>query len=116
MSTIAVLSTIVSAGLLWFIIELTRKRKIREQYALIWLVLGFLLLVFSAWRRLLDAAAHLAGINYAPSLLILLIIFFGMVLGVHLTLVISRLAENSKALTQEIGLLKNRIETLEKGR
>ena len=116
MSAIAVLSTIVSVGLLGFIIALTRKRKIREQYALIWLVLGFLILVFSIFNKLLDVLAHWAGIYYAPSMLIVLIIFFGMVLGVHFTLVISRLAESNKILTQEIGLLKNRIETLEKGR
>lgn len=116
MSAIAVLSTIVSAGLLGFIIALTRKRKIREQYALIWLVLGFLILVFSIFNKLLDVLAHWAGIYYAPSMLIVLIIFFGMILGIHFTLVISRLAESNKILTQEIGLLKNRIETLEKGR
>jgi hypothetical protein len=116
MSGIAIISTVGSIGLLVFIIAMTRQRKIREQYALIWLVLGFLLLAFSACRRLLDFAAHSVGIYYAPSLLILLVIFFGMVLGVHFTLVLSRLAENNKILTQEIGLLKNRMENLEKSR
>jgi len=114
MSGIAILSTICSIGLLGFIIERTLKKKIREQYALIWLALGVLLLVFSACRRLLDFAAHLAGIQYAPSLLILLVIFFGMILGVHFTLVISRLVESNKILAQEIGLLKNRMDRLEK--
>ena len=115
MSTIAVLSTIVSAGLLGFIIALTRKRKIREQYALIWLVLGFLILVFSLFGNLLDFLARLAGIYYAPSLLIVLIIFSGLVLGIHFTIVLSRLAESNKILVQEVGRLKDRVERLEKG-
>jgi hypothetical protein len=114
MSHIAIISAISSVGLLVFIIELTRKRKIREQYALIWLALGFLILVFSVFTRMLDVLAHLAGIYYAPSLLIVLMVFFGMVLGVHFTLVISKLAENDKKLIQEMGLLKNRVENLEK--
>ena len=114
MSKIAIISALSSIGLLIFIIELTRKRKIREPYALIWIALGFLILVFSIFKDRLDFIAHLAGIYYAPSLLIILIIFFGMVLGIHFTLVISKLAENNKTLIQEIGLLKNRVEDLEK--
>lgn len=114
MSNIAIISALSSIGLLIFIIELTRRRKIREQYALIWLALGFLILVFSIFKNSLDFIAHLAGIYYAPSLLIILIIFLGMVLGIHFTLVISKLAENNKTLIQEIGLLKNRVENLEK--
>lgn len=114
MSTIAIISAISSVGLLIFIIELTRQRKIREQYALVWLALGFLILVFSVFTKMMDFLAHLAGIYYAPSLLIVLIIFFGMVLGVHFTLVISSLAENHRRLIQEMGLLKNRVEDLEK--
>ncbi|MHB8095758.1 MAG: DUF2304 domain-containing protein [Candidatus Aminicenantales bacterium] len=116
MSTIAIISMIVSAGLLVCIIELTRRRKIREQYSLIWIAVGFLILVFSIFNKLLDFLARLAGIYYAPSVLIVLMVFFGMVLGIHFTLVISKLAEDNKKLIQEIGLLKNRIETLEKGR
>ena len=114
MSHIAIISAVSSVGMLIFIFELTRKRKIREQYALVWLALGFLILVFSVFTKMLDFLAHLAGIYYAPSLLIVLIIYFGMVLGVHFTLVISGLAENNKKLIQEMGLLRNRVENLEK--
>ena len=114
MSQIAIISAISSLGLLIFIIELTRKRKIREQYAVVWLALGFLVLVFSVFTKMLDFLAHVVGIHYAPSLLIILIIYFGMVLGIHFTLVISRLAENDKRLIQEMGLLKKRVEDLEK--
>ena len=116
MNKIAIVSAIASIASLVVIVVLTRQRKIREQYALIWLAMGFLILVFSHFKRLLDLTARLFGIYYAPSLLIVLGIFFGLVLGIHLTVVISRLAENNKRLIQEIGLLKNRVEHLEKSR
>lgn len=114
MNKIAVLSVIVSVALLVAVLELTRKRRIREQYALIWLTLGFLILIFSVFTRILDSIARWVGIYYAPSLLIVLIVFSGMILGIHFTLVISKLAEDNKKLTQEIGLLKNRVENLER--
>jgi hypothetical protein len=36
-----------------------------------------------------------------------------MVLGIHFTMVLSRLTENNKKLIQEVGLLKNRVDRLE---
>jgi hypothetical protein len=114
MNKIAILSVIVSVVLLVAVLELTRKRRIREQYALIWLALGFLILIFSVFTKILDSIARWVGIYYAPSLLIVLIVFSGMVLGIHFTLVISKLAEDNKKLVQEIGLLKNRVENLER--
>jgi hypothetical protein len=114
MNKIAILTAIGSVVLLVFIIELTRRRKIREQYALIWLTMGFLILVFSIFKKILDGLARWAGIYYAPSLLIVLMIFSGMALGIHFTLVISKLAEDNKKLIQEIGLLKNRMENMER--
>jgi hypothetical protein len=116
MNKIAIISAIGSAASLVVIVVLTRQRKIREQYALIWLAMGSLILVFSLFKRLLDLIARLVGIYYAPSLLIVLAIFFGLVLGIHFTVVLSRLTENNKRLVQEIGLLKNRVEQVEKSR
>ena len=113
MTKISIISAIGSIVLLVVIVILTRQRKIREQYSLIWLAMGFLVLVFSLFKRLLDFIARLVGVYYAPSLLIILAIFFGMVLGIHFTMVLSRLTENNKKLIQEVGLLKNRVDRFE---
>jgi hypothetical protein len=113
MTKISLISAIGSLILLVVIVILTRQRRIREQYSLIWLAVGFLMLVFSLFKGLLDFIARLAGVYYAPSLLIVLAIFSGLVLGIHFTIVLSRLTENNKKLIQEVGLLKNRLERLE---
>lgn len=116
MNSIAIISAIGSVVFLAVIVVLARRRKIREQYALIWLAMSFLILVFSIFKELLDLISRLVGIYYAPSLLIILIIFFGIVLGIHFTVVLSKLAENNTKLIQDIGLLKNRVESLENSR
>jgi len=116
MTKIFIISAIGSAVLLVVIVMLTLRRRIREQYALIWLAMGVLILIFSLFRGLLDLVARLAGIYYAPSLLIVLSVFLGMVLGIHFTVVLSRLTDSNKKLAQEVGLLKNRLERLERSR
>ncbi len=113
MTKISIISAVGSAAMLIVILGMTRRRKIREQYALVWLALGFLMLVFSLFKGLLALLARLAGIYYAPSLLIVLAIFFGMVVGIHITMVLSSLMDDNKKLIQQIGLLKNRVEHLE---
>lgn len=113
MTKISFISAIGSFVLLVVILLLTRQRRIREQYSLIWLAVGFLMLVFSVFKGLLDFIARLVGIYYAPSLLIVLAIFSGVVLGIHFTMVLSKLTDNNKRLIQEVGLLKNRVERLE---
>ena len=102
-----------SALFLYFIFELTRKKRIRESYSLVWFLAGLVLLVFSVFRGLLDKLAALFGVVYAPALIIPVILLMGLLLGIHFSIVISRLTEDNKRLIQEVGLMKHRIQQLE---
>lgn len=105
-----------SIFILIFIIELIRRQKMKEEYALLWLLFAIIFLVFSIWRRGLTLFASLIGIVYAPSalFLILLISFFCILL--HYSVVISRLSENNKNLAQDIGILKMELNELKKNK
>lgn len=98
---------------LFFISRLILKGKLREEYAIIWFFCGVILLVFSSWRDGLELVAGWLGVHYAPSLLfmfgILVIIFF----LVHLSVVNSKQQEQIKQLSQELGLLKKKLEDRE---
>jgi len=95
-----------------FIISLIRKRKLREEYSIMWLIGSLVLIVFAVWRDLLDIIAKAVGIFYAPAILLLVIIFFGVLIFLHITVVISRQTDQNKDMAQEISLLKNKIELL----
>ncbi len=95
-----------SIFLIVFIIELIRRKELKEKYALLWLAAGVVMLVFSIWRDLLNSASAILGIGYAPALLFLVAMFFGMLLMIHFSIVISDLTEKNKTLAQEIALLK----------
>lgn len=96
-----------------FIFELIRKRKLIERYSLLWFGSVLVLIVLSLWRGLLEQAASVMGVDYAPSALFIVAIFCGTVLFVHFTIVISKLTEQNKMLAQELALLKEKLESKE---
>ena len=97
-----------------FIIELIRKKKIREEYSLLWLFFGIVFLIISIWRASLDYIAAMLGIVYAPAAIFLILIIAIISILIHYSLVISRLTENFKNLTQTIGLLEMELNKLKK--
>lgn len=111
---IQVLAVIASIALVLLVIHLMRKRSLRAEYSILWLIGTIGLLVLSLWRELLDKIANLAGVYYAPAILLMVMIFFGVLAMLHLSIVISRQADANKTITQEMALLRNRLEEIEK--
>ncbi|NUM80006.1 DUF2304 domain-containing protein [bacterium] len=99
----------VSAGMMAFVFELIRRKKLREKYSLIWFAAGIVMIVLSVWRDLLDRVAFLLGVGYAPALLFMVALGFGALLMIHFSVVISELTEKNKTLAQEIALLKQEL-------
>ncbi len=111
---IQIVSILGSVFLIVFIIELIRRRKLKEKYAILWLLAGLAIIIFSIWRDLLDILAFSLGVAYAPALLFLIAIVFGVVIMIHFSVVISDLTEKVKFLAQEIALQKQELENLRK--
>ena len=110
---IQILAFVTSILLIIFIVSLIRQRKLREEYSIMWLVGSAALIIFSVWRGLLDIIAGAVGVFYAPAILLLVIIFFGSLIFLHLTVVISRQTDQNKVMAQEIALLKDKVRGLE---
>ncbi|HLK96180.1 MAG TPA: DUF2304 domain-containing protein, partial [Hymenobacter sp.] len=85
--------------------------KLREEYAILWIVCTLILIVFSIWRRGLEQIALALGVFYPPSLVFLAAIFAILIFLVHLSVVVSRLQNQIKTLTQEVALLRNELES-----
>jgi hypothetical protein len=111
-SRLQILAIIVTAGLFVLVFELVRQRRLLERYALLWLFASAVLLALSVWRGALEELANAVGIFYAPSALFAVAFGFVLVLLLHFSLVISRLAEQTKVLAQRIGLLQHEIDEL----
>ncbi len=114
MELIQILSIVVSLGILIFVVEAIRRGALKEKYALLWLFASLLLLGFSVWRGLLDIVAHAFGFNYSPSFLFLLGFGGLLVITLHFSVVISKLAEKNKKLGQELGIIEEEIKQIKK--
>ncbi len=103
---VSIVAALVSLGLLFVVLELIRRRSLRERYALLWLVTAAVMLVLSLWRSGLDTLAGLAGIAYAPSALFAVGAVFVVVVLLHYSTVISRLSDENAILAQRVALLE----------
>lgn len=114
MERIQILSMLLSSSLILFVLHLSRRRMIREQYCLLWLLFGLVMLILSMNTGWLEHLASQVHIVYAPSLLFLVGITLSFVLILHLTVIVSKLTERIVLLTQELGLMKHEQELYEK--
>ena len=110
---IQVVAIVATAGLFFIVFELVRRRRLMERYALLWLFSTVVLLGLAVWKQLLEEVAGAIGIFYAPSALFVIAFGFILVLLLHFSLVISRLADQNKVLAQRMGIMQQRLDELE---
>jgi hypothetical protein len=91
------------------VIELIRRRRLQERYALLWIVTGLVMLVLAVWRGALYKLADLAGVAYPPSALYMVAGLFVLVVLLHYSTVLSRLSEQNKTLAQRLALLESTL-------
>lgn len=106
---LSILTIAGSLMVLFFILKLIQMKKLKEEYSLLWISFSIIFLVLSVFRPLLELFAGFLGIYYAPSALLLVFGLANFFILIQFSIVISKLSENNKNLTQEIGLLKARL-------
>lgn len=116
MSRVQIVSILAMALLFVLVFELVRRRRLMERYALLWLFSAATLLMLAVWGDLLELFADAVGIFYAPSALFAVALGFILMLLLHFSLVISRLADQSKVLAQRVGMLEREIDVLRASR
>jgi hypothetical protein len=112
-NVILALALAISIGILLVILYFVRNRVLKEQYALLWLGFGVIMILLSVNSTWLNVLARLFGVYYAPSLLFLFGIIFCLLLILHLTIIISKLSDRVVRLVQEVSLLKKEIQNKE---
>jgi hypothetical protein len=104
---VMIFGLIASVAALILVLELVRRRKLREDYSLLWLATAVVLILLSLSRPLLDRLAELLGIiTYPPAALFLVAIIFMLAILLHFSTVLTRLARENKELAQQMSLLR----------
>ena len=110
---ISIAATSASVVLLLIVFELIRSRRLRERYALLWLLTGIVLLVLSAWRGGLNTIADWVGVEtYPPAILFAVASLFILVVLLHYSTVISKLSDPNVILAQRLAMLESRLEEI----
>ena len=99
---------VIVLGLLIFfgIIELVRRRKLREEYSFIWLLTGFFFVLFALWSDLLNVISAWVGIALPVNTLFFMALIFIFLLCLYFSLRISALSTQVKNLGQQLALLQ----------
>ena len=107
---VSIVASLASLLLLLVVFELIRSRRLRERYALLWLATGVVLLVLSAWRDGLNTIARWLGVTgYPPAVLFAVGILFVVLVLLHYSTVISKLADQNTILAQRLAILESKL-------
>lgn len=107
---VSIAGAIASLILLAVVFELIRSRRLRERYALLWLLTGLVLLVLSVWRDGLNTIAGWFGVTgYPPAIFLAVGLLFTIVVLLHYSTVISKLGDQNTILAQRLALLENEL-------
>ncbi|HEY1357954.1 MAG TPA: DUF2304 domain-containing protein, partial [Thermoleophilaceae bacterium] len=110
---IQIVAIVASGLLLLLVLELVRRRRFLERYAIVWLLSAVVLLMLAIWKGLLTKLASAIGIIYPPNALFVVAFGFVLVLLLHFSLAVSRLSDQAKVLAQRLALLEQRMDSSE---
>jgi hypothetical protein len=100
--------------LLLTVLEMVRRRRLMERYALLWLLSALVLLGLAIWSGALQRISRAIGVIYPPNALFFIAIGCIVLLLLHFSSVVSRLSEQSETLAQRQALLEERLRRQER--
>jgi hypothetical protein len=107
-----VVALVVGVGMLFLVVELVRRRKLREEYSWLWLLTAAGIIVLTVWFSLLKWITHLIGAVVPSSTIFMFFFLFLVFISLHFSVVISKLTDRTKELAQRYALLEREMDEL----
>jgi hypothetical protein len=98
----------LAAALFLFVVELVRRRRLREEYSWLWLLASTAILTVVLWPGGLRAVTWITGSRTPTTTVFLLGILFLMVVCIHLCTKLTRQHNQIKQIAQQVALLRIR--------
>lgn len=111
---LSVVSIVAGLIALVLVFEMLRRRRLREKYAVLWVVIGLGVLVVSIWRDLLYWAADLLGIATPSNLLFFIALAVSFAVALQLSSEVGFLEEETRTLAEEVGMLRLNVEEIDR--
>lgn len=113
MNRIQLIAVFFSFAFLYYISRLIIRNKLREEYSIVWICCGFVLMVCSFYERGLDVLSQWTGFTIPANLVFTGSIFAIFVYLLHLSVVASRLQRQNKQMAQKIALLEKKLNSID---
>lgn len=109
-----VLGIIASVTTFAIVIEMLRRRRLRERHAGWWLVAGFLAVIISVFPEVLQLAASALGFEIPVNLVFFLSLFILFLVALQHSSELTQIEAHNRTLVEKLVLLEHRVEQLEK--
>jgi hypothetical protein len=104
-----IVALVATLAIFLLVLDLVRRRRLAERYALLWMLAGVALLALAIWTSGLDLLADLMGIQEPANAIFILAFGVISVLLLHFSVAITRLSEETKILAQESARLEHEL-------
>ena len=94
-------------------IQLIRKHRLREEYALLWLGASLAIFLLSIFGDVVGRLASFFSVSYSPTLVLVAGLLFALILLLSQSVVISSQADQMRDLAQTVALLEWRVRQIE---
>lgn len=109
---LTVLTAVMALIFLASVVELVRRRRLREKYAALWILVGLVVAPLGFFPTALNDVTRYLGVASAVSLVLFAGMMFLLLVCLHLSWESSRLEDETRVLAEEIALLRLRVEEL----
>lgn len=103
------MGSIVVLAILFFVFEMLRRQKLREKYAVLWIVIGIGTLLLAAFPGLLELASSLIGIQVPANLLFIMTLVLLVGVCLHLSQEQSQAEDEVRILAEEVAILRSEM-------
>jgi hypothetical protein len=104
-----IIAVITTLAIFLFVLELVRRRRLVERYALLWMTAALALLILAIWTGGLEVLGDVMGIEEPANAIFILAFGVAFLLLLNFSVVSSRLSEETKILAQEVASLEERL-------
>ena len=105
-----IFAIVASILIMIIVVELVRRRRLREEYSWLWLLTGAVIILLVVWYDLLLFITHFIGAIAPTTTLFIFGLLFLMLISLHYSLQISKLSHQVKEMAQQLTLLKGQVE------
>jgi hypothetical protein len=105
-----IFAIVASLLIMVVVVELVRRRKLREEYSWLWLLTGAVIVALVIWYDLLVSLTHLIGAIAPTTTLFIFGLLFLMLISLHYSIQISTLSHQVKELSQQLAILRGQVE------